>query len=75
MIADIQFVNDTEEDNSEERFRKHYKFLKSLRDDTLIVVDNFDTTIENKPFFDDFIDNEYKVIFTTRSNFEEYECL
>jgi len=31
MIADIQFVNDTEEDNSEKHFHKNYKFLKSLR--------------------------------------------
>ena len=30
MIADIQFINDTEEDDSEEHFCKHYKFLKSL---------------------------------------------
>ncbi len=75
MITDIQFVNDMEKDDSEYRFHKHYNFLKSLRDDTLIVVDNFDTTIENEPFFDDFTNNEYKIIFTTRSNFEDYECL
>ncbi len=75
MIADIQFVNDMEKDDSEYRFHKHYNFLKSLRDDTLIVIDNFDITIENEPFFDDFTDNEYKVIFTTRSNFEDYEYL
>ena len=75
MIADIQFINDTEEDDSEERFRKHYKFLKSLRDDTLIIVDNFDTILENEKFFDDFTNNEYKIIFTTRSDFEDYERL
>lgn len=75
MIADIQFVTDMEKDDSEERFHKHYNFLKSLRDDTLIVIDNFDTTIENELLFDDFINNEYKIIFTTRSNFEDYECL
>ncbi len=75
MIADIQFVNDMEKDDSEYRFHKYYNFLKSLRDDTLIIIDNFDTTIENEPLFDDFLNNEYKVIFTTRSNFEEYEYL
>ncbi len=75
MIADIQFVTDMEKDDSEYRFHRHYNFLKSLRDDTLIVIDNFDTTIENEPFFDDFINNEYKIIFTTRSNFDEYEYL
>ena len=75
MIADIQFVTDMEKDDSEYRFYKHYNFLKSLRDDTIIVIDNFDTTIENEPLFDDFINNEYKVIFTTRSNFEDCEYL
>ncbi len=75
MIADIQFVTDMEKDDSEYRFHRHYNFLKSLRDDTLIVIDNFDTTIENEPLFDDFTDNEYKVIFTTRSNFDDYERL
>ncbi len=75
MIADIQFVTDMEKDDSEYRFHRHYNFLKSLRDDTLIVIDNFDTTIENEPLFDDFLNNEYKIIFTTRSNFEDYEHL
>ena len=52
MIADIQFVTDMEKDDSEYRFHRHYNFLKSLRDDTLIVIDNFDTTIENEPLFE-----------------------
>ncbi len=45
MIADIQFLNDTPEENFDDRFRRHYSFLKTLKDDTLIIIDNFDTTV------------------------------
>lgn len=70
MIADIQFLNDTQDENFDDRFRRHYKFLKTLKDDTLIIIDNFDTTITDDDFFDDFISNEYKTLFTSRGRFE-----
>ena len=73
VIANMVFLNDSEDDNTDIKFRKHFNFLKTLKDDTLIVVDNFDTTIDNEPLFDDFINNDYKIIFTSRSEFSDFE--
>jgi len=73
LIANMVFLNDSEDDNTDIKFRKHFNFLKTLKDDTLIVVDNFDTTTENEPLFDDFINNDYKIVFTSRSEFPDFE--
>ena len=73
LIANMTFLNDSEDENTDIKFHKHFNFLKTLKDDTLIVVDNFDTTIDNEPFFDDFINNDYKIIFTSRSEFSDFE--
>ncbi len=73
VIANMIFLNDSEDDNTDIRFCKHFNFLKTLKDDTLIVVDNFDTIIENEPLFDDFINNDYKIVFTSRSEFSDFE--
>ncbi len=73
VIANIIFLNDSEDDNTDIKFCKHFNFLKTLKDDTLVVIDNFDTTIENEPLFDDFINNDYKIVFTSRSEFSDFE--
>src|SRR5574344_1864562 len=39
MVADLDFVDDTDGLTKKERFRKHFRFLKSLKEDTLLVID------------------------------------
>ena len=41
MIADCDFADDTETE-TDSRFERHSRFLKSLKEDTLIIIDNFD---------------------------------
>ena len=43
MIADLDFVDDTDTLSEKDRFKKHYRFLKSLQDDSLLIIDNFNT--------------------------------
>lgn len=40
----MDFDDDFTEDGDEERFRKHNRFLRTLKEDTLLIIDNFNTT-------------------------------
>ena len=70
MIADMDFAGDNSGDDETERFRKHNRFLRSLKDDTLIIVDNFNTTASKETKLDILMKYNCRVIFTTRSAFE-----
>lgn len=73
IIADLDFADDTDGLTEKERFRKHFRFLKSLKEDTLIVIDNFDTTASAENLLSQFCDLKCKVIYTTRNLFSSYE--
>lgn len=73
MIADLDFADDSDGLTEKERFRKHFRFLKSLKEDTLLVIDNFDTTASTESLLSQFCDLKCKVIFTTRNLFSFYE--
>lgn len=70
MIAEMDFADDNSGDDETERFRKHNRFLRSLKDDTLIIVDNFNTTASKETKLDILMKYNCRVIFTTRSAFE-----
>ena len=70
LIADIDFSDDRLEDNDDEKFKRHNRYLRSLKEDTLIVIDNFDTTASDEGLLDVVMKYKCKVIFTTRSNFD-----
>ncbi len=71
MIADCDFADDTDND-TEKRFEKHNRFLKSLREDTLIVIDNFNVVPTPDSLFDIVMNYRCKILFTTRCRFSEY---
>ena len=70
MIIDIDFSDDRPEDSDDERFKRHNRYLRSLKDDTLIVIDNFDTTASDEDLLDVVMKYKCRVIFTTRSKFD-----
>ena len=72
MIADFDFADDMETDNTEIRFKKHNRFLRSLKEDTLIIIDNFNTTAAKEPIFDVIMKYRCRILFTTRSRFENH---
>lgn len=67
-ITDMDFVGDNITDNEQIRFTKHIRFLKSLRSDSLIVIDNFNNA--NDSFLSTLTNYGCKMIFTTRSNID-----
>lgn len=68
MITDMDFVGDNISDDEHTRFTKHIRFLKSLRSDSLIIIDNFNLTSDS--FLSTLINYGCKMIFTTRSNID-----
>lgn len=70
LIEDIDFADDLPSDDNTIRFKKHNRFLRSLKPDTLLVIDNFNTTAANEPQLDVLMKYGCKIIFTTRSKFE-----
>ena len=71
-IIDLDFSDDLQEDTEEERFRKHNRFLRSLKADTLLIIDNFNTTATKDNFLSVVLKYRCRVIFTTRSLFDNY---
>lgn len=70
LIEDIDFADDLPSDDNTTRFKKHNRFLRSLKPDTLLIIDNFNTTAANEPQLDVLMKYGCKIIFTTRSKFE-----
>lgn len=71
-IIDLDFVDDLPEDTEEDRFRKHNRFLRSLKEDTLLIIDNFNTTAGKDAFFSVLLKCRCRILFTTRSRFDNY---
>ena len=74
MIADCHFADDTDE-TEEQLFEKHHRFLRSLKEDTLIIIDNFNIVPTNESLFSDIMQYRCKILFTTRSRFDDYTSL
>ena len=68
MITDMDFIGDSDTDDQQTRFTKHIRFLKSLRSDSLIIIDNFNVASDS--FLSTLINYGCKMIFTTRSNID-----
>lgn len=71
-VTDMDFADDLPEDTEEERFRKHNRFLRSLKDDTLIIIDNFNATATQDSFLSVMLKYRCRLLFTTRSKFDSY---
>lgn len=69
-IMDMDFVDDLPQDTDEERFKKHNRFLRSLKEDTLLIVDNFNATPTQDSFLSVMLKYRCRILFTTRSVFD-----
>lgn len=69
-VTDMDFTDDLPEDGEEERFRKHNRFLRSLKDDTLLIIDNFNVTATQDSFLPVILKYRCRILFTTRSKFD-----
>ncbi len=71
-IADMDFIDDPPEINEQERFRRHNRFLRSLKSDTLLIIDNFNATSTQDNCLSVVLKYRCRVLFTTRSQLSEY---
>ncbi len=73
MIADCDFSDDNIGDSDDVKFKRHNRFLRSLKEDTLIIIDNFNSVPTGDPLFDVVMKYRCKIIFTTRSRFDDFK--
>lgn len=74
-ITDMDFADDLPDETEEARFKRHNRFLRSLKEDTLLIVDNFNTTTERDDFLDVMLKYRCRILFTTRSRYERHISL
>lgn len=66
-ITDMDFVDDLPTLSPKERFRRHNQFLRSLKEDTLFIIDNFNSTETQDSFLSVVLKYRCHILFTTRS--------
>ncbi|MCD8158508.1 MAG: tetratricopeptide repeat protein [Clostridiales bacterium] len=72
MITESGFTVDRETESEDTLFKRHNSFFKSLKEDVLIIIDNFDTVPSEEEFLDEMMESySCKILFTTRNSFDE----
>ena len=74
-ITRMDFVDDLPDDTDEVRYQRHDRFLRTLKEDTLLIVDNFNVTAGEDDLLAEVMAYRCKVLFTTRCRFDEYPML
>ncbi len=69
-IIDPDFADDLPNEDREGKYKRHNRFLRSLREDTLIIVDNFNATEAQDPILDVVMKYRCRILFTTRSRYD-----
>ena len=74
-VIDLDFADDMSDESDDARFKRHNRFLRSLREDTLLIVDNFNVTASQDQFLDVMLKYRCRILFTTRSRYENHISL
>ena len=74
-IAELQFADDKETDNEDKLFHRHNRFLRTLKEDTLLIIDNFNTTAAQEELLPIVMKYYCRILFTTKSTFAEHSCV
>lgn len=73
-IVNLDFADDYNASEPEaERFRRHNRFLRSLKADSLIIVDNFNAVATDDELLSEVLEYSCRILFTTRSRFDDYD--
>ena len=73
-IAGLDFADDLENDDEDDGFRKHNRFLRTLKEDTLLIIDNFNVTSTQDELLSIVLKYRCRVLFTTRSSLPGQTC-
>lgn len=74
-IAGMEFDDDTSEMTEKMLFERHYKILKKLHHDSLIILDNFNVLPKDDNFFREFVQNDFQLLITTRCHPTQYPVM
>ena len=74
-VIQMDFADDTADMSEDELFQKHYDVLKKLRDDSLIILDNFNVLPKDDAFFKELEQNRFQLLVTTRCTQNRYPVL
>jgi len=74
-VIDLDFADDLPDESDDTRFKRHNRFLRSLREDTLLIVDNFNVIASQDQFLDVMLKYRCRILFTTRSRYENHISL
>ena len=66
-IADLDFVNDRYDTSVDELFIQHNRFLNTLKEDTLLIIDNYYEMDKPDPFIFEVMKYQCHVLITTRN--------
>ena len=69
-LAELDFANDRHGEDPKQRFKQHNRFLRSLKRDTLLIIDNLNTTFSEEPLLDVVCKYRCTILFTSRNRFE-----
>ncbi len=67
-IVGLDFTDDLPEEDGTARFKRHNRFLKSLKADTLLIIDNFNEP--DDPRLDMLLGYRCRILITTRNRFD-----
>ena len=73
-IANLIFSDDNPVESERERLFRHNRFLRTLRADTLLIIDNYNVTISGDEFLPVILKYDCRVLLTTRNNPLERDC-
>lgn len=74
-ISNMTFYNDKPNDTEEILFKNHNRYLQTLNSDTLIIINNFNVTEEQDKLLPIVMKYRCRILFTTRSRFDNYASL
>lgn len=70
MITNMDFIDDTEALSEKERFHKHFRFLRSLKEDSLLIIDNLDNSHDD--LLTQICELRCHALITSRMNLPQY---
>lgn len=71
-VTDMDFTDDMPDVPEAKRFQHHNHYLRSLREDTLLIIDNFNVTATQDSFLSVVMKYHCRILFTTRSKLSGY---
>lgn len=75
-IINLDFADDVDDnETAEARFSRHHRHLRKLKDDSLLIIDNFNTVTAKDSVLDVVMKYHCRIIFTTRSRFDNYTSM